>query len=113
MIRIRIELNIDRQNRIRDLAADAFDVDKDPEIKPRLIGRQCRVGRATKRGIRFAEADDSAESDLPRLIVLAPIGGRGIAVSGNPAAINEDRHLVREMKRGDCGGADERAARER
>src|SRR6266545_7633253 len=91
-------LDIDRQNGIRYLIGNLYYIRVIPNLQLCTIFRQ-RIGYATKSWFGLPEPELPGHICCSRLIVLAPIGSRGVAICRDPAAINENSFPI-ELERG-------------
>src|SRR5688572_3429062 len=87
--RVRVGLNVDRQSRIRQLISDTLYVAIVPNFKPCSVFRQ-RVSNSAESWFGLPQPYLPRENHQAWLIVLTPVSWRGVALSRNPAPINQD-----------------------
>ncbi len=90
-------LQINRQNGIRHLAGDMRYIGVVPNLQPGAVFGQA-VRDSAESWFRLPKPQLPRDRYRSRLVIFAPILGRGIAVSRDPAAVNENS-LPPEAKR--------------
>ena len=84
-----IRLNINFQNGIRHLVGDQLNISIIPYFELLPVRRQ-RISDSAESWFGLPKPDLPCDRYLARLIILTPVCGRRIAVSGNPAPVNEN-----------------------
>ncbi|MBV6465190.1 MAG: hypothetical protein PGMFKBFP_00463 [Anaerolineales bacterium] len=97
--RVGVRLDINGQDRIRDLRGQPFEVDEIPEVETRLAGRERGIGIRAQRNLRLAQADHPLNLRGRGSIVARPRRRRVVPLRGDPAAVHEDGAAVVETER--------------